>query len=212
MSAATAQSVSIAPEDAARADLYTLLATLFFAPPTQELFSAIAGSDDIAAHAAPDAPLAAPLAATWRRLQRACELADERSVHDEFSDLFLGVGKAKVPLTASWYRTGFMNDAPLVAVRADLTALGLSRLQSTNDAEDHVAALTESMRLLISGGSSDAPAPVAVQKRFFTRHIGPWYQSLAQQIESTEGANFYAVVAALVKTFLDTESAQFENY
>lgn len=205
---AIAQSVSLAPEDAARADLYALLATLFFAPPTHELLAAAAGSDDIAAHAAPDAPLAA----TWHRLQRACELADERSVHSEFSDLFLGVGKAKVPLNASWYRTGFMNDAPLVAVRADLAALGLSRLQSTNEAEDHVAALTESMRLLISGGSSATPAPVAVQKRFFTRHIGPWYQSLAQQIESTEGANFYAVVAALMKTFLDTESSQFENY
>lgn len=206
--AAAAHSVSPAPEDSARADLYALLAHLFYAPPTPNLLAAIAASDDIAAHASQDTPLAQ----AWHRLQQACEIADPQAVGSEYAELFLGVGKAEVPLNASWYLTGFFNDAPLVAVRAGLAELGLSRLQSANETEDHIAALAESMRLLVVGGQDVHPAPVTAQKAFFMRHVGTWYGLLAQRLDATEGVNFYALVGALMKSFLDTEAAQFDNY
>jgi TorA maturation chaperone TorD len=198
----------LAPEDAARADLYALLAHLFHSAPTAQLLEAIAGADDIAAHS--DAQT--PLAIAWRQLQAACATTDAQAAADEYRELFLGVGRAPVPLQASWHRTGFLNEKPLSELRSDLAAMGLSRLQSVNETEDHVSALAEAMRILIAEGASGEPDALDEQKRFFSRHVQPWYPALAAQIEAMPQAGFYRVVGLLMRTFFDTEAAQFESF
>ncbi len=200
-----AMNEKLAAEDAARADLYALLSTLWAAPPAPSLLRAVAAADDIGAGGENEPPLARE----WGRLQAAAAVADPAALQEEYRDLFVGVGEPPIVLNASWYRTGFLNEYPLAGVRDDLARAGLSRLQSAVETEDHIASLLETMRLLIAGDGSD---PFDRQKAFFTRHIKPWYAKLAQRVEQCGQANFYAVVVALTREFLDTESAQFENY
>lgn len=197
-----------APEDAARGDIYAVLAALLGAPPSAALLELIAGAGDIAAHASPEPPLAV----AWRNLQAEAATAEAGALQAEYGALFFAVGEPEVMLYASWYRTGFLMEEPLARVRADLARLGLSRLQSVNEPEDHIAALCETMRLLVSETQAQENVRLAVQKRFFARHIAPWYAELTQRIEQAEGANFYRHVAALMKTFFEAEAAHFEHF
>ncbi|HWQ39719.1 MAG TPA: molecular chaperone TorD family protein [Burkholderiales bacterium] len=199
---------ALAAEDAARADLYALLAALWASAPAPSLLQAVAAADDIGAAAEGDPPLARE----WRRLQAACAVTDPEAVRAEYRDLFISVGEPPVVLNASWYLTGFLNEVPLAELRDDLARLGFSRLQSAVETEDHIAALLEAMRLLIVTRQDDPAGGFETQKAFFFRHLKPWYTKLAARVEQTEGANFYRNVVALTRVFLDTESAQFENY
>ena len=61
-----------APEDRARADLYALIATLFYAPPDAGLLQALAEADEIVGE---DDSVA--LAEAWGALQRACAAVDD---------------------------------------------------------------------------------------------------------------------------------------
>jgi TorA maturation chaperone TorD len=195
------------PQDGARADLYALLAHLFFAPPPTELLNSIAMADDIGAEA-PDTPLAR----AWHRLQAAATVADTPAVGQEFQDLFIGVGGGEVIPYGSWHLTGFLMEEPLARLRADLAQLGLSRLQSTAESEDHIAALAEVMRMLIAGGPGEATAGFETQKVFFAHHLLPWYRGFIGQLQGAPRASFYRVVGELAQAFLDTEAAYFEAY
>lgn len=196
------------PEDAARGDLYAVLAALLGAPPSASLLTLIAGADDIAARSS----AATALAGAWRDLQAASAAADEEAVREEYAALFFAVGEPQVMLYASWYRTGFLMEEPLARVRADLARLGLSRLQSVNEPEDHIAALCETMRLLVYEEQDADAARLAVQKQFYSRHIAPWHAKMTQRIEQAAAANFYRKVAVLMQAFFDAETAHFEHY
>ncbi len=195
------------PQDAARADLYALLANLFFAAPPQPLLASVAAADDIAAEA-PDTTLGG----AWQRLQAAAAAIDAQALAREFQDLFIGVGSGEVMPYGSWHLTGFLMEEPLARLRDDLAQLGLSRLQSTPEPEDHIAALLETMRLLVAGGPDLVPAGFDTQKRFFARHLQPWYPRFTGQLCSAPSANFYRVAGELARAFLDTEAAYFEAY
>lgn len=195
------------PQDAARADLYALLAHLFFAAPAKPLLVSIATAGDIAAES-PDTTLGR----AWRRLQAAAAAADAQALAQEFQELFIGVGSGEVMPYGSWHLTGFLMEEPLARLRDDLAQLGLSRLQSTSEPEDHIAALAETMRLLVAGGPDFAPAGYDMQKKFFTRHLQPWYPRFIGQLRSASSAKFYLVAGELAQAFLDTEAAYFEAY
>ena len=195
------------PEDAARADLYALLAHLFHAAPDADLLAVLANADDVSA----EAPHSA-VGEAWRKLQSAVSAADPEALAQEFQDLFLGVGSGEVMAYGSWHLTGFLMEEPLARLRDDLARLGLSRLQSAAEPEDHIAALAEAMRLLVQGGDGIPAAAFEVQKAFFTRHLRPWYARFAEQLAKAPSANFYRAAAELTKTFLDTEAALFETY
>ena len=209
MSAAAAprEFEELTPEDTARADLYALLAHLFHAAADADLLAVLANADDVSA----EAPHSA-VGEAWRKLQSAVSAADPEALAQEFQDLFVGVGSGEVMAYGSWHLTGFLMEEPLARLRDDLAQLGLSRLQSAAEPEDHIAALAEVMRLLVRGGDGIPAAAFEVQKDFFTRHLRPWYARFAEQLAKAPSANFYRVVAELTKTFLDTETALFETY
>jgi TorA maturation chaperone TorD len=210
MSAAAAprEFEELTPEDAARADLYALLAHLFHAAPDADLLAVLANADDVSA----EAPHSA-VGEAWRKLQSAASAADPEALAQEFQDLFVGVGGGEVMAYGSWHLTGFLMEEPLARLRDDLAQLGLSRLQSAAEPEDHIAALAEVMRLLVRGGGDGiAAAAFEVQKAFFTRHLRPWYARFAEQLAKAPSANFYRAVGELAETFLDTEAELFETY
>lgn len=205
--AATDTMQTLIPEDAARADLYALLAHLFYAAPGAELLDALATADDVSAEA-PDTPLGA----AWHKLQAAAAVVDAEALAQEYQDLFIGVGSGEVVPYASWHLTGFLMEEPLARLRDDLARRGISRLQSVAEPEDHIAALCEAMRLLVQGGDGLPAAGYEIQKAFFMRHLQPWYARFTGQLAQASSANFYRVAGELATAFLDTEAASFEIY
>ena len=130
-------------EELARAEIYGLLASLFYAPPTAELHAQLQV-------AVTEAPVAgAFLERAWSEVVAASRRLTIEEVADEYAALFLGIGKPEIFLYGSYYLAGRLNEKPLVALRHDLRALGLERPETVSETEDHIASLCEVMRYQI---------------------------------------------------------------
>lgn len=195
--AAIAVHPRLSDEDQARSEFYAVLGRLFTAPPDAPLLQLL-GS---AAPADGDAPIAH----AWNALVAASRAMDADAAAQEYTDLFIGVGKAECNLHASfWVRDTLQR--PLVAVRADLADLGLGRAAGSAVYEDHLGALCETMRLLIAGKSDERqPVSLAVQRQFFERHLAPWANRCVDAINACAVANYYARVAEFAAVFLAVE-------
>lgn len=202
-------------EDLARADLYGLLATLFFRAPEADLLQRITvapldpsgeGEVDPA-----DAVAAASSALTqaWRRLVARAGQTTAAQADDEYTELFIGVGKPEVFLYGSYYQAGFLNEKPLVVLRDDLRRYGLERAEGVTETEDHLATLCEVMRYLIAGDDSTI-AHIKEQRAFFQRHLAPWVDKACDAVLQHPRAAFYADAAGLAKAFFDVERLALE--
>ena len=192
------------PEDVGRANLYALLARLFAAPPDRALLHAIASA----------APLqteddGAPLAQAWSSLIAAATVMDVDAAAAEYDALFGGVGKVAINLHASHHMAGAMMDKPLADLRDHLSAFGLGRLDSQAMPEDHVSALCEVMRILITGVDGASGWSIAEQRAFFMNRVDPWCGALMSQICEYPLANFYRVVAQWGREFFELEREAF---
>ena len=190
-------------EETARAEVYGLLAALFYAPPSAELYSKLR----VAVTEAPAA--GALLEAPWRELvgiARACSLADAGL---EYSALFGGVGKPDIYLFGSHYLSGFLNEKPLAALRGDLAALGLARDEAMLDTEDHAAYACEVMRYLIAGDDVEV-ANLTRQREFFTRHVQPWFPRMCEAVAQHPKARLYRTLATFTQAFISIESQGFD--
>ncbi len=187
----------IEPEEAARANVYALLARLFYAPPDTAL---------LAAMAAEKIEEAGALAAAWRELTRAAASADIEALRDEYESVFIGTGKAPVTLYTSAYTIRFSNETPLAALRSELAALGLARRAEAAEPEDHIAGLCDSMRHLIA----EQKLELAEQKRFFNRWLGAAGDKLCDAITSHPNTAFYRLVARFAREFFSLEQSAFE--
>lgn len=194
----------VSAEDHGRANFYALISRLLAAAPDQALLSAIAGSPPL-----PTEDDGAPLALAWSKLIAASMAMDAAAAHDEYEELFIGVGRAPVNLHASHHLTGFMMEQPLADVRGALATLGISRVEAQTVVEDHLAALCEVMRLLIVGADGFEPANVATQRKFFEDHISPWFELCCGAIEKSSLANYYVVVAKFIGSYLQVERDAF---
>jgi len=202
-------------EDLARADLYGLLATLFFQAADADLLQRIAaapldpvGDDDIAPAAA-EAAASSALTQAWRKLVARAGKTTAVQADDEYTELFIGVGKPEVFLYGSYYQAGFMNEKPLVVLRDDLRRYGLARAEGVTETEDHLATLCEVMRYLIAGDDV-AVARIEEQRAFFQRHLAPWVDTACDAVLQHPRAAFYADVAGLAKAFFDVERLALE--
>ncbi len=130
---------------------------------------------------------------------------DPAAARCEYQELFGGVGKSAVNLHASHWLTGFMMEKPLAEVRAALATLGLGRREGVNLVEDHVAALCETMRVLIAGLGERRPASLAQQKAFFNRHIASWIFPCCTAISQMPVANYYGRVAQFTYCYMALE-------
>jgi TorA maturation chaperone TorD len=187
-------------EETARADLYGLLSTLFYAPPSQALLDTIASANAMGEGV---------LEQAWAELVDTCKTAKAETVREEYDELFIGVGKPEVMLYGSWYLSGFLMEKPLAALRADLNLLGLERPETVMESEDHIAALCEVMRYLIASDDI-VQANLATQKRFFAAHLQPWVLPLFTAVEGHRNVCFYGPVARLARAFFEVEMQAFE--
>lgn len=190
-------------EETARADVYGLLAALYYAPPSEELLAQIQES--------PTEPTsdAAFLPLSWGDFQECARSLSLSEVQDEFDALFGGIGRPEVLLFASHYLTGFLNEKPLVELRNDLNRLGLERDPALPETEDHLSYLCEVMRYLIAGDDVEV-ANLTEQRAFFTTHLLPWVKEMCDTLANHPRAHFYAQLAHFTRAFIDVESQAFD--
>ncbi|QIM54552.1 TorD/DmsD family molecular chaperone [Hydrogenophaga crocea] len=190
-------------EETARAEVYGLLAALYYAPPSAELMSQLR----VAVTEAPAA--GAFLEESWRGVVAAARELTDAQVVSEFDELFGGVGKPEVMLFGSHYLSGFLNEKPLAQLRSDLAELGLARDESMPETEDHVAYVCEVMRYLIAGDDV-AVANLTRQRAFFAAHVQTWVPQLCDALAAHPKARFYAALAGFTNAFIGVEAQGFD--
>lgn len=183
----------LSSEDQARANLYGLLARLFYAPPDAGLLQDLAGAEGMRAEGE-----ASGVAEAWKALTVAAAETDPGSVREEYEAVFIGTGKAEVTLYSSAYMARTERH-PLVLLRNFLARRGLARREGVHEPEDHVASLCEVMRHLIV--ENDA----AAQREFFEKFIAPSASGLCAAITASRRVSFYAPVARFAAAFLQLE-------
>jgi len=190
-------------EETARAEVYGLLAALFYAPPSAELLSQLRVA--VTEAPAPGAFLEEP----WRELIATARVMSDAEIVAEYHALFDGVGKPEIYLYGSHYLAGFLNDKPLAALRTDLAAIGLTRDEQMPETEDHIAYLCEVMRFLIAGDDVEI-SNLTQQQAFFSVHMQPWVTQMCDTIADHPSARFYATLAAFTRAFISVEAQGFD--
>lgn len=191
-------------EETARAELYGLIAELFYTPVRASLLSQLRL-----------APTEAPepgsfLEEPWRQLVGAARECDDARIASEYNTLFGGVGKPEVFLYGSHYLSGFLNEKPLAQLREDLAQLGLTRDPATmSDTEDHVSYVMETMRFLVAGPDVSV-SNLTQQARFFAAHVQTWVPAMCEAIQAHPQAHFYAALATLTRAFVSVEAQGFD--
>jgi len=182
-----------------RASVYELLANLLAREPDAELIGAIAGIDQVNTDEG-------QVAMGWELLRQAAGKHDAQSmaasIKDEYFNLFLGVGRGELVPFGSWYLTGFLMEKPVSVLRADLQSLGIERQAGVTDTEDHIAALCDTMAIIIRAGSE---IDFARQQQFFTDHIDPWATRFFTDLQSAKSASFYRSVGFFGESFIEFE-------
>lgn len=190
-------------EELARAEVYGLLAQLFYAPPSPELHAQF----QVAVTEAPQA--GAFLELRWGELVSAARRLPLDAIRVEFDALFQGIGKPEVFLYASFHAAGKLNDKPLIRLRSELASLGLERADAVDETEDHLASLCEVMRYLIASDDM-AVCNLAAQRRFFDAHLRGWVDAFCDAVEAQPRADFYRAAAAFARDFFSVEAQAFD--
>ncbi len=186
-------------EDAMRADIYALLASLCRSHPSSELLHFLT-SIELDSHAVNS------MAKSWEFLRLAAERAEPQAVEEEYCTLFIGITQGEITPFASWYLTGSLMEAPLIELRHDLELLGFSRQDDVKEPEDHIAVLLEVMSEMIQQGASRERQAV-----FYQRHIDAWAKQLFADMTQASSAVFYSAVGMLGEAFLTIESLNLQK-
>ena len=189
------------PEEQARANGYALLARLYSRAPDGALLRALGASERLP-------PTHGEWPVVYNRLADASSVMDADAADQEYTELFVGVGRSPVELHASHWLAHESN-RPLADLRGVLAGLGIARRHEATLMEDHLGALLETMRLLIGGAPGIARASLGVQRAFFVRWIDPWTMECCNAIDATSIANYYRRVAECTKVFLAIERDSF---
>lgn len=195
----------MAPEDAARANFYGLIARLFYAPPDAQLISQLLQGGPMALDGERSAQGEA-LAAAWSEVLEACRSAFPAALESEHTELFAGTGKAAVTPYLSHYVLRHTTDNPLVELRGQLAAWGIGRREDVPEYEDHVSGVCETMRFVIAV-QQRAPEE---QEKFFDRFVYPGAGAFCDAVTASNQAHFYRGVARFARAFLEIERSAFE--
>ena len=197
---------NLSAEDLARADLYGLLALLFYEAPPADLLSKIASFGQ---ETEPSDQSGSLLKDPWNQLVQLAKNSRAEDCKQEYETHFIGVGKQEIFLYGSYYQSGFLNEKPLVALREDLKLLGLSGSDEITETEDHIACLCEIMRYLIAGEDLST-CNLTQQKKFYDNHIRSWSGELFEILENHPNLKFYSCVGTLAKVFFEIEALSFD--
>ena len=197
---------SPAPDDSeeiARAEVYGLLAQLFYAPPTEALYAQL----QVAVTQAP--ARGGFLETSFGELVAASRRLTLAAVGAEYAGLFQAIGKPEIFLYGSYHVAGALNEKPLVALRDELAALGLARIEGMTETEDHIAYLCEVMRYLIAGDGV-APGNLEQQRHFFDTQLRGWVERLFDALAAHPRADFYRALALFARDFFAIEAQGFD--
>jgi TorA maturation chaperone TorD len=190
------QAAAVDEVDLARAAEYSLLASLLLRSPDAEMLRRLAdlrGDDSLLglAHAA---------------LGKAAARTDAGITAREYFALFIGLGRGELMPYASHYLTGFVHGRPLANLRQSLRRIGIERVETQTEPEDHSAILLEIMAGLASGAID---APPGTDREIFDNYLAPWIGRFFSDLEKSASVDFYAVVGALGRVFMEIESQGF---
>ena len=191
--------ISLRDEDALRADIYALLASLCRQHPSEELLAFLSSLEE-------DAGASNSMAQAWGLLKMAASRANANALEDEYLNIFIGISQGELTPFASWYLTGSLMETPLIELRHDLQLLGYQRDEQVKEPEDHIAVQLEVMSLLIQNGAS-----LERQAVFFQRHLNAWAHQLFADMAEAPSAVFYHAVAMLGQAFIKTESVHLQK-
>jgi TorA maturation chaperone TorD len=191
---------TLPPEEAARANLYGLIARLFYAPPDEQFISEL----QLAAEGSAADP--SPLASAWRAVVEACRTAFPAALRDEHTGLFVGTGKAQVTPYLSHYVLKHSSDNPLVDLRQLLDSWGIARREGVAEYEDHIAGVCETMRFAIAVQHRSSEH----QKALFDRFLYRGASAFCTAVSASKDARFYRLVANFAQAFFDVEKNAFE--
>jgi TorA maturation chaperone TorD len=188
----------VAPEETARANLYGLIARLFYAPPDDQLISELLRAPPIEGGSA--------IALAWRDMVEACRNVFPVTLEHEHTELFVGTGKAEVTPYLSHYVVKYSTDNPLVELRQQMVAWGIGRREDVPEYEDHVAGICETMRFAIAVQQR----PQEEQRAFFDRFVFRGAIAFCDAVSASKNARFYQQVARFARAFFEVEKAAFE--
>lgn len=181
--------------DAARAELYLLLGTLLAGPPDEAVLEMLLEIDA-------GEPDATPMTAIWKSLQATARETDVDRLSEEYFNLFIGLGKGELVPYASYYIHGFLMEKVLASLRNDLKTLGFELQEGISEPEDHVAALCETMGMLIT----ESGLSFEEQAAFHKAYVANWMTDFFTDLGEAESAYFYKPVALLGQQFMEIES------
>ena len=133
---------------------------------------------------------------------------DAEAAAQEYVDLFVGVGKSEVSLHAAAYMRSARGSV-LAEIRSELARLGLGRQAGIDVYEDHLAAVFETMRVLIAGAPDLPPRPVTEQQQYFGAYVAPWVPGCCAAIIASPIANYYRRVGEFTEYFMAIERDSF---
>jgi TorA maturation chaperone TorD len=178
--------------DLARAAEYSLLATLLMRSPDAGMLRRLAELRGDGS----------PLGLAHASLAQAAARTDADITAREHFALFVGLGRGELMPYASHYLTGFLHGRPLANLRQTLQRLGVERVETEAEPEDHAAILLEIMAGLASGEIAAAPG---TEREIFDNYLAPWIASFFSDLQKSASVDFYAVVGALGRTFMEIE-------
>jgi TorA maturation chaperone TorD len=182
--------------DAARAREYALLSALLRRAPDSDLLARLA-----ALRGDPS-----PLGVAHAALAETASATTAEQVEREFFNLFVGIGRGELLPYGSYYLAGFLNERPLARLRDDLARLGIERVESETEPEDHAGVLCEIMAGLVDGRFD---APPDADRELFEKHLAPWIGRFFADIERAKAAELYRRIGTIGRVFMDIESEAF---
>ena len=188
----------VAPEDAARANLYGLVARLFYAAPDANLIAELLR--------APPVEGEGELALVCGEMVEACASAFPAVLESEHTELFIGTGKAPVTPYLSHYVPRQANHNPLVELRQQLANWGIGRRENVPEYEDHISGVCETMRFIVAMQQR----PPEEQQVFFERFVYRGAVGFCDAVSASNKARFYKLVARFARAFFEVEKAAFE--
>lgn len=197
MSSKSLSAEPVGDEELARSRLYRLLGHLLAAPPDLQLLQ-LPGAGDRQGET--DTPLVAALGELGKR----AETSQPEQLKEEYFNLFIGLGRGELMPYASWYVNGALMERTLASLRQDLKRLGITRCEDVAEPEDHVAAVCETMGMIISDSGL-----CFEQAAFYQAYVGSWLDRFFSDLETAESAGFYRSVGRLGSRFMVIENEYF---
>jgi TorA maturation chaperone TorD len=182
--------------EAARAREYAVLSTLLRRAPDADLLARLA-----ALRGDPS-----PLGAAHAALAEAAGATSAERVEREFFSLFVGIGRGELLPYGSYYLAGFLNERPLARLREDLARLGIERVESETEPEDHAAVLCEIMAGFADGRFD---GPREAERELFEKHLAPWLGRFFADLERAKAADLYRHVGTVGRIFIEIENEAF---